>query len=144
MALRPNGLHHPGVEVLLMPLSVFQLLSSYRIHRKHYGSYSLMAAPTRIPCHQFFLEFCKAHRILAGFFQPPSSSKKNVCKVTSLGRINLLTGILCQFGAYLHTFYVGFVPPANPHIPAQNVWISQVKQVPNNCSLSPSYFGNIV
>ena len=113
MVLRPNGLHHTGVVVLLMPLYVGQLLSSDMIHGKHYGYYSLMEVPTCSSLHQFFLESCRARRILADFFQPLSSSKKIVCKVATLGRLSLLPRILFQFGSYLHTIYAGSKPSAN-------------------------------
>ena len=92
-----------------MPLPFGQLLSSNRIHGKHYGFYFLMAVPTRRPLHQFFLESCKAHRILAEVFHPPSS-KNTIYKVVALVRPSLLLGILYQFGACLHTLYAGSMP----------------------------------
>ena len=72
-----------------------------------------MEAPTRRPLHQFFLEYCKAHKILAGFFQPLSYLKNTVYKVASLGRLSLLPVILYESNTYLHTIYVGYVPPTN-------------------------------
>ena len=39
-----------------------------------------------------------------------------ISKVAALGRLGLLPGILYQYGAYLHTFYVGSVTPTNSHL----------------------------
>ena len=96
-----------------MLLYVSQVISLDRIHGKHYGSYSLMVVLTHRPLHQFFLESCNTHRILARVFQPLTSSKNIVCKVASLARLSLLPGIICQSCAQLHTFYVGPRPPIN-------------------------------